>query len=139
MKSIVFCTLLTVLATSSTADGKTMQDWVDIVYENPRYPIEYETVAEALDDLMSKQPSTQANSDGQIQFGEEFEHYLSIWTFVSSDHPAYPALIKHNAYMSNGIPMKEIDVLCSNPNQACQDLEEGAKQELLEHYSKFQQ
>lgn len=90
------------------------------VHEANRSTIGYPTVAAAEADLRSKSGVVFADKSGWKVASDEATY--TIWSFVPSQHPAYPSVIKRQIVSNGSGQDMDMNILCEASKSACDDL-----------------
>jgi hypothetical protein len=91
------------------------------VPEAPKSTIGYPTAEAALAALKAKPGVTFADQDGWTIATDDADN--AVWSFPPDRDPAYPAVVRRQMSPgAKGAVIVQMDVLCSAPKTACDDL-----------------
>ena len=93
----------------------------DSIAEAPKSTIGYPTAEAALTALRAKPGVTFADQDGWTIATDDADN--AVWSFPPDRDPAYPAVVRRQMTPGpKGSVSVQMDVLCSAPKIACDDL-----------------
>jgi hypothetical protein len=93
----------------------------DSIAEAPKSTIGYPTAEAALTALRAKPGVTFADQDGWTIATDDADN--AVWSFPPERDPAYPAVVRRQMTPGpKGSVSVQMDVLCSAPKTACDDL-----------------